>query len=112
MISTAGLNDIPELTMLINSAYRGDVSRKGWTTEADLLEGELRTDEQSLSQSLKNPNAVMLKFAHNDHIAGCVYLEKQGTALYLGMLSVSPTVQAQGIGKKLLNAAEQHGRQQ
>jgi len=54
----------------------------------------------------------MLKFAHNDHIAGCVYLEKQGTALYLGMLSVSPTVQAQGIGKKLLNAAEQHGRQQ
>ena len=98
--------------MLVNSAYRGDASRKGWTTEADLLEGELRTDEPSLSQLLKNPNAVMLKFVSDDHIAGCVYLEKQRFALYLGMLSVSPTAQAQGIGKKLLNAAEKYAQQQ
>src|SRR5262245_54998377 len=112
MIGTAGFNDIPELTMLINSAYRGDVSRRGWTTEADLLDGDLRTDQQSLSQLLRNPNAVILKFVDDYYITGCVYLEEQGTSLYLGMLSVSPTVQAQGIGKKLLNAAEQHARQQ
>ena len=108
----AGLNDIPELTMLVNSAYRGDASRKGWTTEADLLDGELRTDEQSLSKSLKNPNAVILKFVSERRITGCVYLEKQGKALYLGMLSVSPTAQAQGIGKELLNAAEEYAKQQ
>lgn len=112
MISTAGLNDIPELTMLVNSAYRGDASRKGWTTEADLLDGELRTDEPSLSQLLKNPDAVMLKFVSGDHITGCVYLEKQANALYLGMLSVSPISQAQGIGKQLLSAAEEYARQQ
>jgi ribosomal protein S18 acetylase RimI-like enzyme len=112
MISTASLNDIPELTMLVNSAYRGEASRKGWTTEADLLDGDRRTDEQSLSQSLNNPNAVILKFVSEDHITGCVYLEKQGNAVYLGMLSVSPTTQAQGIGKKLLNAAEEYAKQQ
>ena len=111
MISTAGLSDVPELTMLVNSAYRGDASRKGWTTEADLLDGELRTDEPSLSQLLKTPDAVVLKFVSDDQITGCVYLEKQGNALYLGMLSVSPTAQAQGIGKKLLNAAEEYARQ-
>src|SRR5215471_8529513 len=108
MITTAGIDDIPELTRLVNSAYRGDASRKGWTTEADLLEGELRTDDHSLLQSLKNPNAVILKFVSSDLITGCVFLEKQGNALYLGMLSVSPTVQAQGIGKKLLSAAEEY----
>jgi ribosomal protein S18 acetylase RimI-like enzyme len=108
MIRTAGLSDIPELTRLVNSAYRGDVSRKGWTTEADLLDGELRTDEPSLLQLLKNPEAIVLKFVSDDHITGCVYLEKQGNALYLGMLSVSPIAQARGIGKKLLKAAEKY----
>jgi ribosomal protein S18 acetylase RimI-like enzyme len=111
MITTAGPNDIPELTILINSAYRGDASRRGWTTEADLLDGELRTDEPSLSQLFKNPDAVILKFVSGGHITGCMYLEKQANALYLGMLSVSPTAQAQGIGKKLLNAAEEYARQ-
>ena len=112
MITTADFDDIPELTTLVNSAYRGEASRKGWTTEADLLDGDLRTDGHSLSQLLKNPNAVMLKFVSHAYITGCVYLEKQGSALYLGMLSVSPTAQAQGIGKKLLNAAEEFARQQ
>jgi ribosomal protein S18 acetylase RimI-like enzyme len=112
MITKADFDDITELTTLVNSAYRGEASRKGWTTEADLLDGDLRTDEQSLSQLLENPNAVMLKFVSHTHIIGCVYLEKQATALYLGMLSVAPTAQAQGVGKKLLNAAEEYARQQ
>jgi ribosomal protein S18 acetylase RimI-like enzyme len=112
MISTASPHDIPELTMLVNSAYRGDVSRKGWTTEADLLDGDRRTDEECLSHLLKKPDAVILKFVSDDHITGCVYLEKQGNAVYLGMLSVAPAVQAQGIGKELLHAAEEYARQQ
>lgn len=112
MISTAVFEDIPELVRLINSAYRGEASRRGWTTEADLLDGELRTDEDSLKDVLKNPNAVMLSFVSENQINGCVYLEKQEKNLYLGMLSVSPAAQAQGIGKKLLHAAEEYGKQQ
>jgi len=112
MITTADFDDISNLNTLINSAYRGELSRKGWTTEADLLDGDLRTDEQSLSRLLKNPSVVILKFVSSDRITGCVYLEKQGSSLYLGMLTVSPTSQAKGIGKKLLNAAEEYGRAQ
>ncbi|HET9825333.1 MAG TPA: GNAT family N-acetyltransferase [Chitinophagaceae bacterium] len=111
MISPACFDDIPELVSLINSAYRGDDSRKGWTTEADLLDGDLRTDVESLLESWKNPNGVILKFVSAERVIGCVYLEKQGNKLYLGMLSVSPTAQGEGVGKKLLTAAEEYAKE-
>jgi ribosomal protein S18 acetylase RimI-like enzyme len=107
-IAPAGLNDIPQLNSLVNSAYRGESAKKGWTHEAHLIAGELRTDENVLKGMLTNPNAVILKYTQDNTIIGCVYLEKQQDHLYLGMLSVSPDVQAQGIGKKLLHAAELH----
>ena len=110
-ITTATLHDVPQLTSLINSAYRGEASKKGWTTEADLLEGGLRTDIPALTALMENPEAVILKFTTAEAIiAGCVYLEKQERGLYLGMLSVSPLQQAGGIGKQLMQAAEQYAR--
>ncbi|MCX6216939.1 GNAT family N-acetyltransferase [Spirosoma sp.] len=103
--STATEQDIPALDRLVNSAYRGDSSRKGWTTEADLLDG-IRTSEESLRAILGNPNAQILKYEQADRLLGCVYLEQKGDDLYLGMLTVSPEAQAGGIGKHLLTAAE------
>jgi ribosomal protein S18 acetylase RimI-like enzyme len=104
--------DVPELVPLINSAYRGDASKKGWTTEADLLEGELRTDIPALTNLLSNPDARMLKYTTtHGTITGCVYLEKMERGLYLGMLTVSPLQQAGGIGKQLLAAAELYGKE-
>ena len=108
MITAATINDVPELVDLINSAYRGEASRKGWTTEADLLDGELRTDEASLKALFGKPGSRFLKFTENGIIRGCVYLEKQGGKMYLGMLSVSPGTQAKGVGKKFLTASEQY----
>lgn len=107
-ISAATIEDIPILLSLVNSAYRGEEARKGWSHEADLIEGSIRTDPGSLLQMIQNPNSVILKYAHHEKIAGCVYLEKKGDRMYLGMLSVCPELQAQGIGKKLLKAAEHH----
>ncbi len=110
-LSKASKEDIPVLVVLINSAYRGESSKKGWTTEADLLDGELRTDIPALTVLLDNPAAAMLKYtAEKNSISGCVYLEKQERGLYLGMLTVSPSQQASGIGKQLLYAAEQYAR--
>ena len=40
-----------------------------------------------------------------------LYLEVKGERLYLGMLTVSPTLQAKGIGRALLKKAEQIARQ-
>ncbi len=113
-ISPATQADIPLLNQLVNSAYRGDSSRRGWTTEADLLDG-IRTDEESLRAMLRNPKAILLKYEADGQLLGCVYLEKKGdesenASLYLGMLTVSPDAQAGGIGNRLLAAAEQQAR--
>ncbi len=106
MISPATAADVPALNQLVNSAYRGDSSRRGWTTEADLLDG-IRTDEAALHQMLQTPAVTLLKYKTADEqLIGCVYLEKKGDALYLGMLTVSPDAQTKGLGKQLMAAAE------
>jgi ribosomal protein S18 acetylase RimI-like enzyme len=107
-ISKTTLEDIPQLEILINSAYRGEGSKKGWTTEADLL-GGVRTDHDSLEKMINKKDALVLKFcSQDDAVQGCVYLEKRKDKMYLGMLTVSPTEQAKGIGKKLLFEAEKY----
>ena len=101
-------HDIKSLNILVNSAYRGEFSKKGWTTEADLLDG-FRTDEEALKKMVNKKNSVILKCINNEgDIIGCVYLQKQNVKLYLGMLTVSPLFQNKGTGKKLLKAAEQY----
>jgi ribosomal protein S18 acetylase RimI-like enzyme len=102
--------DIDKLIPLVNSAYRGEASKKGWTTEANIIQGESRVDAVSLQEMLNDPNAVILTYRNENEILGCVYLQKQNTDLYLGMFSVNPELQGSGIGKKLLNAAEEHAR--
>ncbi|MBG6111889.1 ribosomal protein S18 acetylase RimI-like enzyme [Flavobacterium sp. CG_9.10] len=107
MITRATLEDVSSLNKLINSAYRGESSKKGWTTEANLLEG-LRTTEQELTETIANPKNTILKFTENNAIIGCVLLIEKAQQLYLGMLTVSPELQNSGIGKKLLQQAEIH----
>ena len=110
-ISIAGSEDIQQLEALINSAYRGDASKKGWTTEADILEGEIRTDSFYLEKQMGNQDACFLKCSNDEGvIAGTVYLEKINNRLYLGMLAVSPNQQDSGIGKQLLLAAEDRAK--
>lgn len=111
-VSIALKQDIPELVALINSAYRGDASKKGWTTEANLLKGDLRTDISTLTGLIENPQSVILKYTTAENvIAGSVYLEIQEKGLYLGMLTVSPQLQAAGIGRQLLVAAEEYAKE-
>lgn len=99
------------MVQLVNSAYRGEGSKKGWTTEADLL-GGVRTDEEAMKEMVTRPDAVVLKDVDEaGAIIGCVYLKNQQKNLYLGMLTVQPDIQAQGIGKKLLEASEDHAKE-
>ncbi|MDB5060376.1 MAG: family acetyltransferase [Mucilaginibacter sp.] len=109
-IIPATLTDVPELTTLINSSYRGESSKKGWTTEANLIDGQ-RIDNESLTEQMEDPNAVVLKnIDETGKITGCVYLQKRGDKLYLGMLTVSPLLQTNGLGRQLLQAAEDYAR--
>ncbi len=109
-VTEASANDIQALTALINNAYRGDTSRKGWTTEADLLDG-IRIDETTLKQYFEDADSAILKSINEDRqITGCVYLKTKHDQMYLGMLTVMPELQANGIGKLLLHAAEERAK--
>jgi len=105
MIAKAVAEDITSLNILINSAYRGEFSKKGWTTEAHILEGS-RTTEAELLEIIQDASNTILKFSDNGKIIGCVLLKAKANELYLGMLTVSPELQNSGVGKKLLQQAE------
>lgn len=110
MISISELKDVPELNALVNSAYRGDSSRQGWTTEADFLDG-IRIDEERIEELIGKPDTVILKYTDSSNkIIGCVHLEKKEDRMYLGMLTVSPTLQSKGIGKEMMGASEAHAK--
>jgi GNAT superfamily N-acetyltransferase len=109
-IRRAALADAAELTQLVNSAYRGESSKRGWTTESDLISGQ-RIDEELMSRYLTDPNVIVLKHLNSeDVITACVYLERKGSTLYLGMLTVSPDLQGQGIGAALLAEADHYAK--
>lgn len=108
-IRKASPKDAPVINVLVNSAYRGDSSRKGWTTEADLLDGT-RTDAHAIIDLINRPDTIVLVYEEDDELIGCVELRKEESKLYLGMLSVKPEIQAKGIGKQLLSAAEEEAK--
>jgi len=98
--------DIPALHALVESAYRGEASRAGWTTEADLLEGQ-RTDAEDLTSILADPEQGMLTAWRGEQLVGCILIARRGEGIgYFGMLSVSPTLQGGGLGRTLIGAAE------
>ena len=111
-IATATLQSFDELLVaLVNSAYRGEESQKGWTAESHLIKGA-RTDPASVAELMNEANAVILKYVDKEGVlTGCVYLQKQEDSLYLGMLSVLPDLQGAGIGKQLLAAADAYALQ-
>ena len=107
VIRDAGTADIPALHRLIESAYRGEVSRAGWTTEADLLAGQ-RTDPEDLASILADPAQAMLTAWRGDDLLGCILIADRGEgAGYFGMLSVRPTLQGGGLGRRLVEAAHE-----
>ena len=105
MITKATIEDVEILYKLVHSAYRGESSKKGWTSEADLL-GGIRTTEKSLLETIQTPKTSIFKYLENEKVLGCVMLQEKEIALYLGMLTVSPDLQGGGIGKKLLLYAD------
>jgi ribosomal protein S18 acetylase RimI-like enzyme len=104
-------NDVPQIVALVNSAYRGETALQGWTSESHLLEG-IRVDESELTGYFNRTEVKLLKYITDEgSIDGFVYLEKvDDKRLYLGMLTVNPLLQASGIGRQLLAAADDQAR--
>ena len=97
--------DAQTIVDLVNSGYRGDSSRAGWTTEADYLVGK-RTDVEEVLQLIADDNTVLLLCLRQGEIVGSVQLQRTDATAYLGMFVVKPTLQGQGIGKHFMQAAE------
>jgi ribosomal protein S18 acetylase RimI-like enzyme len=107
--------DLAAIAELVNSAYRGDVSRQGWTTEADYVGGQ-RTDPQVLARDLAaDPRArlLVLRDGAGEPPLGCVMLKPAGDgAWYLGMLTVRPDIQDRQLGRTMLEGAEAYAKAQ
>ncbi|MFE9096839.1 GNAT family N-acetyltransferase [Streptomyces sp. NPDC007264] len=101
--------DADVLVALIESAYRGDSSRAGWTTEADLLEGQ-RTDREGVLEVIEAPHSRLLTVERDGAVIACCQLEHRGDHAYFGMFTVSPTLQGAGLGKMIIAEAERTAR--
>lgn len=97
--------DVADLVLLVESAYRGDTSRKGWTTEADLLDGQ-RVDADGVRELIAKADSRVILALRDGVIVGCVHVERSGDSGYFGMFSVNPTLQGGGVGNALLREAE------
>ncbi len=102
---TAGVDDVDAIVALVTSAYRGDASRAGWTTEADFLDGQ-RIDPDVLRHDIAQPRSVVLLAEQDGQLLACCHVAEEDGAGYLGMFSVSPTRQGGGIGKRVMAEAE------
>ncbi|MFI8949502.1 GNAT family N-acetyltransferase [Streptomyces sp. NPDC053750] len=102
--------DVDALVALIESAYRGDSSRAGWTTEADILQGQ-RTDPQGVLDVVKSPDSRLLAVERDGALVACCQLEHRGAHAYFGMFAVSPALQGEGLGKTIIAEAERRARE-
>lgn len=105
----AGPADVDVVVALVQSAYRGESSRAGWTTEADLLDGR-RTDAAAVSATVSAPSAQVILAEDAGVLLGCCTLEDRGDYWYFGTFAVRPTGQGQGTGSMLLTEAERRAR--
>ena len=108
-VRTAATSDIPALVTLVTSAYRGESSRSGWTTEADLLDGA-RIDPDVLRADIERADSrvVVIDGAHAP--LACAHVAIEDGAGYFGMFAVDPTQQGRGTGDALLAECERIAR--
>ena len=97
--------DVHVVVALVESAYRGELSRAGWTTEADLVGGQ-RTDAGEVLTCIERPRSVVLLAEPVGEVVACAHVTVEDEAGYFGLFAVTPTLQGGGIGTRLLAEAE------
>ncbi|MDQ0841203.1 GNAT family N-acetyltransferase [Streptomyces sp. V1I6] len=102
--------DVPALVALIESAYRGESSRAGWTSEADILGGQ-RTDPQGVREVITAPGSRLMIVERDGEPVACCQLEHRGEAAYFGMFAVRPDLQGAGLGRRIIAEAERSVRE-
>jgi ribosomal protein S18 acetylase RimI-like enzyme len=106
----AVLDDVPALVPLVESAYRGDSSRTGWTSEADMLHGQ-RTDPEGVREVITAPGSRLMTVERDGELVACCQLEHRGDIAYFGMFAVRPQFQGEGLGRQIIEEAERRVRE-
>jgi len=104
-------DDVATVVDLVESAYRGERSKAGWTTEAELLEGQ-RTDAEAIAAVISSADSRLL-LASDERgavIACCVIQQRRAGRSYFGTFAVRPGLQRGGVGKLVLAEAERIAR--
>src|ERR1041384_7647171 len=99
-IRTATKADAPQITAVINAAFR--------IAEEYFIDGNRIAQAEVEESMTKGP---FLLAEANDKLNGCVYVELRGERSYLGLLSVDPERQQGGLGSLLMNEAENYCRE-
>src|SRR5262245_45756343 len=107
----AGPDDVAAVVGLVESAYRGDSSRAGWTTEADILQGQ-RTDAEAVATLVADPASAVLLATRGGELVACCHIERHDDYAYFGMFAVSPDGQGRGVGGAVMTEAERIVRDQ
>jgi GNAT superfamily N-acetyltransferase len=100
--------DASSVLNLVRSAYRGESSRAGWTTEADLVADE-RIDTPGVVAKITHPRGAILLASDptsGDLVSCCEVLCRDDDIAYFGLFAVDPKKQAGGVGRKVLEHAE------
>jgi GNAT superfamily N-acetyltransferase len=97
--------DAEQIVALVESAYRGEVSQQGWTTEADLLDGQ-RTDVQDVLRLLDTHKSQIVLAFDSDALVGSAHIQLHDDGCHFGMFAVRPNLQGAGVGKALLAEGE------
>lgn len=97
-IRAATTCDIPALTRVINAAF---------VVEQVAFDGD-RVDDLGVRGYMSRGHFLLAEMA--GACIGCVYIEQRGDRSYLGLLSVEPTHQGTGLGRRLMSAAEELAR--
>lgn len=103
--------DVPELVGLINCSYRPRGDCAGWTHESNLIDGE-RINSQQLAELLERESSTVLLGLNKGEIVACVNINEEVGVIYLAMLTVTPSCQNFGLGKEMLQLAEEYAENQ
>lgn len=110
-LRAATLADVPAIVPLVEASYRGDASRAGWTTEADLLDGQ-RTDAEDVRACIERPHSRVLLAERDGELVACAHVAAEDGAGYFGMFAVRPALQGGGVGSRVIEEAERIAREE
>lgn len=109
-VRPATVDDAEAVAALVHAAYRSEESRRGWTTEADLVAGQ-RADAGMIRHLVERADDEVLVAVGDDGLPyACCHLQRRDGTAYLGMFAVRPRRQGGGVGRGMLAAAERWAR--